>query len=352
MIQDLRRITLPLIDLADDTARQVVVDREPGQYLGHPTTVLLEDKRTMIAVYPKGHGRGAVVLKRSHDAGLTWSERQPVPESWATSQEVPTIYRVVDARGVRRLIMFSGLYPVRMAVSEDDGYTWSELTPIGDFGGIVAMADVVAVGDQPGHYMALFHDDGRYLRNAGRVTRFQVYKTLSSDGGLTWSQPIPIAEHPEAHLSEPGAVRSPDGRELAVLLRENSRKLNSFVIFSRDEGRTWTKPIELPAALTGDRHVCRYAPDGRLVVCFRDMAHESPFKGDFVAWIGTYDDIRNGTEGQYRVRLADNKYRWDSSYPGVEVLPDGTFVATTYGHWIVGEEPFIMSVRFKVEEFD
>ncbi|MGI6083385.1 MAG: sialidase family protein [Limnochordia bacterium] len=352
MTQDLRKITLPLIDLADDTARQVIVDREHGQYLGHPTTVLLEDKRTMIAVYPKGHGRGAVVLKRCYDAGLTWSERQPVPESWATSQEVPTIYRTVDAQGIQRLIMFSGLYPVRMAVSEDDGHTWSELTPIGDFGGIVAMADVVAIRHQPGHYMALFHDDGRYLRNAGRVTRFQVYSTLSSDGGLTWSQPTPIAEHPEAHLCEPGAIRSPDGRELAVLLRENSRKHNSFVIFSRDEGRSWTKPRELPAALTGDRHVCRYAPDGRLVVCFRDMAHESPFRGDFVAWIGDYDDIFNGAEGQYRVRLADNKYRYDSSYPGVEVLPDGTFVATTYGHWVAGEEPFILSVRFKVEEFD
>ena len=31
------------LDLARDTARQVTVDREPGQYLGHPTTVLLED---------------------------------------------------------------------------------------------------------------------------------------------------------------------------------------------------------------------------------------------------------------------------------------------------------------------
>ena len=30
-----------LIDLAGQTRRQVVVDREPGQYLGHPTTVLL-----------------------------------------------------------------------------------------------------------------------------------------------------------------------------------------------------------------------------------------------------------------------------------------------------------------------
>ena len=62
-----------LIDLAEDEARQVIVDREPGQYLGHPTTVLLEDGRTMLCVYPKGHGRGAIVMKRSTDGGLTWS---------------------------------------------------------------------------------------------------------------------------------------------------------------------------------------------------------------------------------------------------------------------------------------
>jgi hypothetical protein len=64
-----RGYSIPLIDLAGETARQVVVDREPGQYLGHPTTVLLEDKRTMLIVYPRGHGRGAIVMKRSRDAG-------------------------------------------------------------------------------------------------------------------------------------------------------------------------------------------------------------------------------------------------------------------------------------------
>ena len=137
-----RGFSIPLVDLAGDTARQVVVDREAGQYLGHPTTVLLEDNQTMIAVYPKGHGRGAIVMKRSADAGLTWSERLPVPENWATSREVPTIQRVIDPQGVKRLIMFSGLYPIRMAVSEDDGQTWSSLEPIGDYGGIVAMGCV------------------------------------------------------------------------------------------------------------------------------------------------------------------------------------------------------------------
>ncbi len=34
------------------------------------------------------------------------------------------------------------------------------------------------------------------------------------------------------------------------------------------------------------------------------------------------------------------------------ILPDDTFVATTYGHWKAGEEPYILSVRFKLSELD
>jgi hypothetical protein len=342
--------SIPLIDLAGETNRQIIVDKEPGQYLGHPTTVLLDDNKTIIAVYPKGHGRGAIVMKKSTDGGLTWSKRLAVPENWATSKEVPTLYPTIDPQGTRRLIMFSGLYPIRMAVSEDDGMNWTPLRPIGNFGGVVAMASLVRLKN--GDYMALFHDDGRFLRGAGKTTKFQVFKTISKDGGLSWGQPEVIAEHPKAHLCEPGAIRSPDGKQIAVLLRENSRKFNSFVIFSNDEGRTWTKPVELPGALTGDRHTGKYAPDGRLFITFRDTTHQSLTKGDWVGWVGTYDDIVNGREGQYRVRLMDNHKDADCAYPGLELLPDGTFVTTTYGHWIEGEQPFIVSVRFKLEEID
>jgi hypothetical protein len=172
--------SIPVIDLTHQRQRQVVVDREEGQYLGHPTTVLLEDRRTMHVVYPKGHGGGAIVRKKSSDGGLSWSGRLPTPENWATSQEVPTIHRVVDPRGRKRLILFSGLYPIRMSVSEDDGSTWTLLEPIGDFGGIVTMASVERLKD--GSYIALFHDDGRFLRGEGKVTRFRVYKTTSADG--------------------------------------------------------------------------------------------------------------------------------------------------------------------------
>jgi hypothetical protein len=68
--------------------------------------------------------------------------------------------------------------------------------------------------------------------------------------------------------------------------------------------------------------------------------------------VGSYEHILEGGEGEYRVRLMDNHHRWDCGYPALELLPDGTFVATTYGHWIPGEAPFIVSVRFKIEELD
>jgi hypothetical protein len=349
-----RAYTIPTLDLSGDTHRQVIVDREAGQYLGHPTTVLLEDGRTLLCVYPKGHGRGAIVYKRSRDGGRTWSERLPTPASWATSLEVPTLHRVVDAAGSKRLILWSGLYPARLAVSEDDGQTWSELKPAGDWGGIVVMGSVEAL-QTPGHYLAMFHDDGRFFTAENRrrnPVEFTVYKTFSADGGLSWSFPQAICRTTDVHLCEPGVVRSPDGRQLAALLRENSRRRNSYVIFSEDEGRTWTAPRELPAALTGDRHTGKYAPDGRLFISFRDTTLDSPTKGDWVAWVGRYEDIVAGREGQYRVRLMDNHKGGDCAYPAVELLPNGTFVTTTYGHWTPGESPYIVSVRLQLAELD
>lgn len=345
--------SIPVLDVSAARERQTIVDREPGQYLGHPTTVLLEDGRTMLAVYPQGHGRGAIVLKRSSDGGRTWSERLPTPSSWKTSQETPTIHRVVDASGKRRLVLFSGLYPIRSSISEDDGQSWTELAPIGSFGGIVAMSSVVET-KTPGRYLALFHDDGRFFQAEAphpSTPQFTVYQSESTDGGLSWSAPRAIVAS-QWHLCEPGVVRSPDGKTLAMLLRENRRVANSQICFSLDEGATWSAPRPLPAALTGDRHVGRLAPDGRLVITFRDRTLLSPTWGDWVAWVGTWDDLMRGTQGQYRVRLMDNQQDSDCAYPGLELLPDGSFVTTTYGHWEKGQAPYIVCVRFKLEELD
>ena len=343
------------IDLDGDASRQVTVRQEPRRYLGHPTTLLLPDGATMLCVHPEGHGRGPIVLQRSEDAGQTWSEPLAVPESWATSKETPTIHRLIDpAGGAARLVLFSGLFPIRSSVSEDDGATWSELAPIGPadapFRGIVAMSSVVRLAG--GDYAAFFHDDGRFFRNGKKRAAFAVYQTRSSDGGMTWGAPTTIWSGSDLHLCEPGVIRSPDGGRLAMLLRENRRVKNSHVMFSDDEGGAWTAPRPLPWSLTGDRHVGRYGPDGRLLLSFRDMAPGSPTRGDWVAWVGTFEDIVEGREGQYRVRLSRNWRGTDCAYPGVETLADGTFVVTTYGHWEPGGAPFIRSVRLGLEELD
>ena len=274
-----------------------------------------------------------------------------VPANWpvGAGSDFRGIYDLLE----RRLILFSGLHPIRRAISEDDGKSWSELEPIGDYGGIVAMGCVARMKN--GDYIAQFHVDGRFIGDTHRPeseNRFFVYQVRSKDGGLAWGAPRVIATHPKAHLCEPGIVRSPDGERLAVLFRENSRKMNSFVIFSDDEAKSWSEPKELPAALTGDRHTGVYAPDGRLFLSFRDTTRESATQGDWVGWVGTFEDIVEGREGQYRVRIKDNKHRWDCAYPGVVILPDGTIVTTTYGHWDEGESPYVLSVRFRLEELD
>jgi hypothetical protein len=342
--------SIPILDLSRVTRLQRIVDRESGQYLGHPTTVLLDDGRSLLTTYPKGHGRGPIVYKRSDDGGATWSKRLPTPTSWESSLEVPTLFRFQKADGNKRIILFSGLYPIRMALSDDDGDSWTELEPIGDFGGIVAMSSLIQQSD--GSLVAFFHDDGRFIADEGERTQFTVYRTVSDDDGLTWGEPELVVTSASLDLCEPGAVWSPDGQELALLLRENSRESLSHVVYSGDESETWSSPTILPPELTGDRHTARYLLDGRLFIAFRDMAPESPTSGDWVAWIGTYENIRAAEPGQYRIRIMDNKNAWDSTYPGVEILPDGSIVTTTYGHWAENEEPYIVSVRVHPDELD
>ena len=97
----------------------------------------------------------------------------------------------------------------------------------------------------------------------------------------------------------------------------------------------------------------RYLPDGRIISVFRDMAPNSPTKGHFVAWVGTYRDIMDGFSGQYKVKLLHNYAGADCGYPGLELLPDGTIVATTYIKYHPGKEKHsVVSVRFTIDELD
>ncbi|MGL4738923.1 MAG: sialidase family protein, partial [Cellulosilyticaceae bacterium] len=347
--------SIPFVDLNDRKDLQTIVDREVGVYLGHPTTVLLEDQKTLWVVYPKGHGSGEVILKKSEDAGKTWSKRLDTPATWLESKETPILYQFQKPTGGIRLLLVSGIPTetggFRLAYSDNNGESWSEFKTYYDdlnIMGIVAFASLIQLkkpnGDWDDRWMGLYHDVD--YRN------YKVILSFDQAGEMVVSKPEPYILEREiesyAGLCEPCAVRSPDGKQIAILYRGNTKVTSSMVIFSDDEGETWTSPKEVAGALRGERHQAKYDHlSGQLIITFRSYGiPENPDDRDWVAWIGTYEDLVHQTEGHYRIRLKKNvgTVSWngndgDCGYAGIEQITDpnsteyGTFILTSYGHW-------------------
>lgn len=336
---------LPVVDISQQTQRHVIVATGTEQvYQGHPTTLLMPDNKTMFAVWSVNHGGPAGPMARSDDAGLTWKRLDDeLPPGFKRHRNCPSIYRMVDSHGKQRLWVFSAQPRMPRILSEDGGKTWKEMKPLG-FECVMTFSSVVRLRD--GSYLGLYH------RRAGRYA-LQVLQTRTTDGGLSWSEPRVVAEVKGKAPCEPFAFRSPDGKELCCLMRENTHQGRSLMMFSTNEGQTWSTPQDTPWGLTGDRHMGVYAPGGRLVVAFRDKAHGSSTYNHFVAWVGTYGDVRNSRPGQYRIKLLHSHAGGDCGYPGMELLPDGTIVATTYIKYQAGKKKHsVVSTRFTLKETD
>ncbi len=347
---------IPTVDLSGEKQRQVVIAAgTEAVYQGHPTTLLMPDGKTIFAVWCVNHGGAAGPMARSEDGGLTWARMDAqLPPGFSKHQNCPSIYRMVDAAGKERLWVFSAALGKRggpgmpSIMSEDGGKTWKEMPPLG-FPCVMTFSSVVRLKD--GRHLGLYH------RGPGGADKapLEVIQTITADGGFTWSEPAVVASVAGKNPCEPFVFRSPDGAELCCIMRENTHTGRSLMMFSRDEGQTWSKPTDTPWGLSGDRHNGVFTPDGRFVVAFRDMAPGSTTRGHFVAWVGTYDDIRKSTPGEYRVKLLHSYAERvsDCGYPGVELLPDGTIVATTYVKYQPGPEKHsVVSTRFKLSESD
>jgi len=347
---------LPLADISGDKDRQTVIAQGTEEvYQGHPTTTLMPDGTTILCVWCINHGGAAGPMARSTDGGVTWTRiDELMPPGYKTHLNCPSIYRMTDPAGKERVWVFSAAKGTRKGpgmpsiMSEDGGSTWKEMPPLG-FPCVMTFSSIVRLKD--GAYLGLYH------RGPGGADKapLEVLQTVTKDGGFTWSEPQVVAAVAGKNPCEPFVFRSPDGSELCCLLRENTHKERSLMMFSRDEGKTWSTPVNTPWGLTGDRHAGVFTKDGRMVVAFRDQALNSPTKGHFVAWVGTYDDIKNGKPGQYRIKLLHSyaERAGDCGYPGVELLPDGTIVATTYIKIAPGKEKnSVVSVRFNLKTTD
>lgn len=374
---DKRKINIPTIDISKDSSRHVIISQGTKELRnGHCSTLLLPDGKTMFVTWTFGHGGPVGPLKKSTDSGLTWSKLLKVPDNWSQYENCPPLYRLTDPYGKERIFIFANrkirTHPIKrnfpldenkdfqmyQSFSEDNGNTWTpmEATHLSDGKGYLSenslpptvMPFTAIVPTKDGKSLLGFTN----VRRVGEWDRSNVIvQSHSEDGGLSWNYWRLILDLGSSfNPCEPEVIRSPDGNQLLMIIRENNRAYNSWIMISNNEGKTWSEPYQATASVTMDRHQAHYARDGRLVIVGRDVAENSSSKGHFVAWVGTYNDLVEGREGQYRVKLL-HTYK-TTEYPGLEILPDGTFVATNSVSYHPGENYSLVSTRFKLEELD
>lgn len=351
-----------------------VVD-DTADYLAHPDSVLLKNG-DILTVYPKGHGKGAVLTKLSDDGGLTWNKSlENTPKSWENSLETPTVYRLkfTDGKTEDKLIMISAnpKWPgmstpggFNCSVSTDEGNTWTEFecfydndseTPVVPIVAMSSLTQLKENGEFVDKWMGLFHDSDFY--------NYRTVLTFDNEGNPHWSKPEKyFADYRQteakAKMCEVEVIRSENGTgdRLCLLARSNSKEMNSLISFSDDEGKTWSAPKEVPAALNGERHKAEWTDDGRLFITFRSIERGERAKQSvgfrlfnakhwmsegWIAWVGTFEDLENGSEGEYRIKLAhiyrdgqtepEYSANPDTGYCGNTVLPDGKIMTSTYG---------------------
>ena len=356
---------LPVVDISMDASRQTVIaEGNTELYQGHPTTALNADSSAVFCVWTTGHGGPCGPMAKSLDGGRSWTRLDHLlPVSYAqTHKNCPTLQVVFTPDGTeRRLCIFSSKNrQLGIIMSRDDGESWYELPPA-ELSSAMPPTGFIRLKDGSS---ALF---GQVRTNpdvkTDRATDDQdIWMSITKDGGFSWSAPRIVAHAPEKNLCEPCVLRSPDGNELCLLMRENRHQGRSMMCFSNDEGQNWTVPQDTPWGLTGDRHEAISLPDGRLLIAFRDRAIGSSTSGQYMAWVGTYEDIRNCRPGQYRIHLLKHWtnlpakepfHFFDTGYSGVELLPDNTILCTTYTqHWPDNRRSSVVCTRFTIDETD
>lgn len=358
---------LPVVDISGEAAWQVVIaEGATNRYEGHPTTLLADDGMTLFCVWTTGHGGPCGQMAHSDDGGLTWRRVDSIlPTVYArTHRNCPTLQKIKGPDGKVRYFIYSAKAKegcgLGIMMSEDLGTSWTEQPCQPQLSAGMPPTGVMELKDGTVALFGQVFNDKAKAKD--RPTDDQaVWMAISKDGGRTYGEMRQVMKAERRNLCEPCCLRSPDGKSLLLIARENRHKGRSMMCFSDDEGKCWTAPVDTPWALTGDRHEGILLPDGRYLIAFRDQAVGSPTRGQFMAWIGTFDDLRSGRNGQCRIHLLKHHGRpgvWpgspiDTGYSGVERLKDGTVVCTTYSrHFDDDRQSSVVCTRFKIEEID
>jgi len=175
-----------------------------------------------------------MALYRSTDGGKTFGEEPPI---W---KRVPVLrYQGgapwnIQLKSGRILLSYQSAarqygakYTIGIAVSDDNGRTWRVLD------------NRVALSDGYGVEPCIAELADGSLMMSIRTGRGQIYLSRSTDGGETWSEPVPSGLNHPASITK--LVRVPETNDLLMFFNNTppGRRTPFTAALSRDGGRTW-----------------------------------------------------------------------------------------------------------------
>ncbi len=228
----------------------------------------------LFVVYRKGLSHsssdGALYYRISADNGASWSS-----EALLYRPETPGF----DARDAEVCVLKSGLivvsFHIRDTVSSHKTYVLRG-EPAGP--GVLSWRGPIEVSSQFGAYTAVAAKaielaDGDLLlpiygRDVGDLDDSSAV-IRSTDGGLTWKEQVTIAAADGIHeYAEPNGVVTDTGR-IVVMLRQNNRPKSYAMVYSDDDGVTWSRPVNAISNAAVGKPTVLHLSSGRLFLIGR-----------------------------------------------------------------------------------
>ena len=223
-------------------------------------------------------------------------------------------------------------------VSLDNGTTFSPLyrSPVSSPHGPLECADgtLLWVG-------RAFAPSGEYSPLRAAVIR--------TDGTSEVLGEIPKTDDENDFPCEPYAVQRSDGSILChfrlqqrLSPKDPVSKLCIYQTVSYDQGKSWSKPVQINSDLSGaPPHIVRLS-DSTLLCTY------SHRRKPFGVWFMLSRD--EGETWQTDLRLLENGEGWDLGYPSTVELRDHSLLTTYYAHESADSPAVIWQVRWKIDE--
>jgi len=229
------------------------------------------------------------------DSGVIF--RNPLPGHRVINSIYPNIHILPDGEWLCVLRICSALYSpdgiLEIFRSKDQGKTWDRQGPFIDRSGDSARfseVDGIVTGMKDGSLIMRISrwdmtDPGKFAFNeeSGGLLPFHIAWMRSTDNGRSWSAPVEISTKSQfGDTIEPapmgGIIELADGswfhcfETWKTYYDDGPYNLQSFGLFSRDGGQTWSEKVEVANGSDTDRSYSHGVPiqlkDGRLLVVY------------------------------------------------------------------------------------